>query len=478
MVRNAIRSTAVVLAVAVLLGGCGIRRKKYANPITKDTQQPDKVLFDKAINDIEHSRFEVARLLLQNLINTYDTSEYLAKAKLAIADAWFREGGSHGLAQAEAEYKDFILFYPAMEEAAEAQEKVCDIHYKQMEKPDRDPMHALRAEQECKQLILQFPNSKFAPLAQQKLRDIQELLADSEFRVGTLYQKKGSFPAAANRFQAMVDQFPIYSKADEALWQAAESYHRMGDKFENQQATAYQRIVKDYPLSIHAEDARAQLEVMKRTVPEADTVAMARMKYEMENHTKVGLPGQFWGLFRSRPDLRQAAKSGTPPMEGYRPTIPASVPATAASPGALGSNEVSISNPGSDSEIDKGKEVRANPGAAEGVPDAAAAAAPAVPTPPVAENTAKPAADPNATVKQASMTPAQQKKEYQKQLKQQQDSVKKSQTDRKKKEAELQAKIKEQKRKSKAKQDEAKPDDKQPPPAPTGAPATVPPVKQ
>ena len=479
MVRNAIRSTAVVLAVAVLLGGCGIRRKKYANPITKDTQQPDKVLFDKAINDIEHSRFEVARLLLQNLINTYDTSEYLAKAKLAIADAWFREGGSHGLAQAEAEYKDFILFYPAMEEAAEAQEKVCDIHYKQMEKADRDPMHALRAEQECKQLMLQFPNSKFAPLAQQKLRDIQELLADSEFRVGTLYQKKGSFPAAANRFQAMVDQFPISSKADEALWQAAESYHRMGDKFENQQATAYQRIVKDYPLSIHAEDARAQLEVMKRTVPEADTVAMARMKYEMENHTKVGLPGQFWGLFRSRPDLRQAAKSGTPPMEGYRPTIPASVPATAANPGALGSNEVSISNPGSDSEIDKGKEVRANPGAPEAAPAAAAAATPAASaTTPVAENTAKPAADPNATVKQASMTPAQQKKEYQKQLKQQQDSAKKSQTDRKKKEAELQAKIKEQKKKSKAKQDEAKPDDKQPPPAPTGAPATVPPVKQ
>src|ERR1035438_6313295 len=72
----------------------------------------------------------------------------------------------------------------------------------------------------------------------------------------------------------------------EALWQMAESYHRVGDKFEDQQATAYQRIVKDYPLSVHAEDARAQLEVMKRTVPEADTVAMARMKYEMENHTK------------------------------------------------------------------------------------------------------------------------------------------------------------------------------------------------
>ena len=66
MVRNAIRSTAAVLAVAVLLGGCGLRRKKYDNPITKDTQQPDKVLFDKAINDIEQSRYEIARLHAAN----------------------------------------------------------------------------------------------------------------------------------------------------------------------------------------------------------------------------------------------------------------------------------------------------------------------------------------------------------------------------------------------------------------------------
>src|SRR5271169_2729056 len=167
MVRNAIRYITVVASLAVLLSSCGIKRKKYENPITKDTQQPDKVLFDKAVNDIEHSRFEVARLTLNTLINTYDTSEYLAKAKLAIADSWFREGGAHGLAQAEAEYKDFILFYPNMEEAAESQFKVCDIHYKQMEKADRDPNQAQRAEDECRQALVQFPNSKFIPKAQQ-----------------------------------------------------------------------------------------------------------------------------------------------------------------------------------------------------------------------------------------------------------------------------------------------------------------------
>ena len=108
------------------------------------------------------------------------------------------------MAQAEAEYKDFILFYPTMEEAAESQEKICKIHYEQMDKADRDPNNALRAEQECRQLITQFPNSKYVPEAQQRLREIQEVLAEAEFVAGAFYHKRGSNAAAANRFDGLV----------------------------------------------------------------------------------------------------------------------------------------------------------------------------------------------------------------------------------------------------------------------------------
>src|SRR6202051_2422355 len=125
MTRFPKHTVAAAALMAVLSSSCGFKRKAYENPITKETQQPDKVLFDKAVKDIEHGRYEVARLTLNTLINTYDTSEFLAKAKLAIADSWYREGGPHGMSQAEAEYKDFILFYPNMEEAAQWQYKVC-----------------------------------------------------------------------------------------------------------------------------------------------------------------------------------------------------------------------------------------------------------------------------------------------------------------------------------------------------------------
>jgi outer membrane protein assembly factor BamD len=372
MLRNAIRYSLAVGALVVLLSSCGIRRHKYDNPIAKDTQQPDKVLFDSAIREIEHSRFDRGRLLLQTLMNTYDTSEYLAKAKLAIADAWYREGGAHGMAQAEAEYKDFILFYPAMEEAAEAQEKICKMQYNQMEKADRDPTHALRAEDECRQLLVQFPNSKFAPEAQQILRNVQEVLGDKEYRVGAFYHNKGSMPAAANRLRGVADQFPLYSRADEALWQMADAYLRMGDRFEEKQADAYTRIVKDYPLSEHVDEAKSRLTAMNRPVPEADPVAYARMKYELENQSKRGMMSKIWGPFSGRPDLTASAKSGSPQMTGFRPTIPASVPATAAGAGANGVTDVNAAVAADPNAINN------NPDARAAVPAADGTAAPAV----------------------------------------------------------------------------------------------------
>lgn len=393
MVRISIRSAAVVAAVATLAIAPGCRRKAYENPITKDTQQPDKVLFDRAIDDIEHGRYERGRLTLQTLMNTYDTSEYLAKAKLAYADSWYREGGAHGFAQAEAEYKDFILFYPQMEEAAEAQEKICKMQYQQMDKADRDQLHARRAEEECRQLLVQFPNSKFAPQAKQYLLDVQEVLADAEYKVGVFYHNaKGSYPAAANRFQALTDQYPLYSKADEALMMEADSYHRMGDNFENQEASAYSKIVKDYPLSSHVGEATNRLKAMNRPVPDADPVQYARQKYELENRKRRGLISKAWGPFSGHPNTLSAAQSGSPNMDSFKPTTPDSVPATPSgetgttgvSVGAAGESGVTTSVVNDTSLIDKSPDARLNRSGATGAAGASG------------DSTAKPAAGGNA----------------------------------------------------------------------------------
>jgi outer membrane protein assembly factor BamD len=386
-----------VAALAALLSSCG--RKKYDNPITKDTQQPDKVLFDKAIGDIEHGRYEVARLTLNTMINTYDTSEYLAKAKLAVADSWYREGGAHGLAQAEAEYKDFILFYPTMPESSESQWKVCQIHYRQMEKADRDPTQAQRAEDECRQVLVNYPNSPYAKRAEQMLRNVQEVLGDKEYKAGDYYFSRQAFPAAANRMSYVVDQYPNYSLADEALWKLGTAYNKLGDRWEDKAAQAYTRIVKDYPLSIHVDEATAKLKAMNRPVPAPDPTALAHAKFEEEHKTPRTMMSRVTGpvtdAISHSPDTRGAAKSGAPSMETKRPGTPISVP-TPAGAGAPGSSggEVTVQT-SQNSDIDNKPDARAT--GAVGIPAAGGTATGGTATGGTATGTTTPAAGSNVT---------------------------------------------------------------------------------
>src|SRR5689334_11751552 len=155
---------ALLLFSLVLLLTIGATNRKVGNPLANlGSKQPDKVLFDRAMDQLKHNRYDQARMILQTLINTYSDSEFIARAKLAVADSWYAEGGSTAMTQAEIEYKDFITFFPNMPEAAEAQLKIANIHYNEMEKPDRDYTHARRAEDEYRNLILQFPDSKLVP---------------------------------------------------------------------------------------------------------------------------------------------------------------------------------------------------------------------------------------------------------------------------------------------------------------------------
>ncbi len=363
----------VVTMMAGLITSCGFKAKKYDDPITKDTKQPDKVLFDRSISDIEHGRYEIARITLNTLINTYDQSEFLAKAKLAIADSWYREGGAAGLAQAEAEYKDFILFYPTMEEAAESQQKICMIHYKQMDKSDRDQSQAIRAEDECRQLIVQFPNSKYVDDTKQLLRDIQESIAEGEYLVGSFYFKRGDNSAAANRMNHLVEQYPLYSKADLALWDMGQAYGRLGNRFRKQEGDAYSKIVRDYPLSAYADDATAKLKELEMPVPEPDKAAVARMQYEKDHRVKPGLISRETLFLRRGPDMSTAARSGDPAMTNMRPSIPPLVPQPVGA-GTGFNGQVTAAPVGNSNALDTKPDARANPpaqGAAAATPAAA-----------------------------------------------------------------------------------------------------------
>jgi outer membrane protein assembly factor BamD len=294
------------------------KKKKKVNKSTSadNTAEPDKVLYNRAIEDIKRGRQEVGRLGLQTLINTYPDSEYLAKAKLGIADSYYKESGTANMAQAIQGYKDFIVFFPFLQEAAYAQLQVANAHYQQMAKPDRDRSEAKAAEEEYQTFLSKYPKDPLAPKAEQRLRDVQEIIAEGDYRIGYFYYVKGDKRASAARLTSIAKRYPLYSKSDKVQWM-------LGDIFEKSEhkeiaSIYYGNILKNYPLSELAPNAKDKLVEFKVPVPQADPKAMAWMTAEQNTPRKrEGLVKKPLALVRSGPhqEMVASAKNGTPTLE-------------------------------------------------------------------------------------------------------------------------------------------------------------------
>jgi outer membrane protein assembly factor BamD len=311
---------------------------------------------------MKHNRFDVSRMTLQTLINTYPDSEFIARAKLAVADSWYAEGGTTAMQQAEIEYKDFRTFFPNMPEAAEAQLKVANIHYQEMEKADRDFTHAMRAEEEYRSLIQEYPDSKLVPEAKQRLREVQEVLAQREFNIGRFYYLRLAYPAAIARLKTLVDRYPLYSGADEALYLLGQSYEgeidvirkngrmnevnkgKMIEGLTKEASEAYGRIIKRYPAMDRALDAKARLEGLHQPVPRPTRAALELNKKEVASRQQAGIMSSMLGNFEKHPDVAKASHVGDPTMVDPAPTNPGDVVRKVVSAGGMagGDNKIGV----------------------------------------------------------------------------------------------------------------------------------------
>ncbi|HEX5411444.1 MAG TPA: outer membrane protein assembly factor BamD [Terriglobia bacterium] len=292
-----------LLVVGVMtLSGCVLFvHRGSTDNLLPTGQQPDKILYQKSIDAIAHGHYDVGRLTLQALLNTYPDSEYLAKAKLAIADSYFEQGGTAGLTEAEAEYKDFQTFFPTAPEAPMAQYRVAMSHFRLMGKPDRDLSQIRLAQAEFKEFLLKYPDSDLMPRAKARLREVQEVLAQGEFEIARFYFEKRANPAAESRLLEIVNHYPSFSDADKACWYLAQTYERL--KKPNQAVPYYARILTDYPLSPMVPDAKGQLVAMHQPVPQASRATLARAHADALHDVQLSLMQKVMGTFSSAPNL-------------------------------------------------------------------------------------------------------------------------------------------------------------------------------
>jgi outer membrane protein assembly factor BamD len=329
------------LAVAFLPGCAAVNRLHHPDPglIFAPGEQPDKVLFQKANNEITHGRFEVGRLTLQTLINTYPDSEYLSKAKLAIADSYYSEGGVSGLTQAEAEYKDFITFFPTAPEAPEAQYRVGMAHFRMIAKADRDQTEALEADAEFKEFLLKYPDSPLISRVKGRLRQTQEVLAEGDYYTANFYYMHGAYMAARSRFQEIIDKYPNFSGGDGALYYLGQSLEHL--RRGREAVPFYSHVITDFPLSPLVPQAKERLTAMKEPIPRPTRAMLARAQADASHHVEHDWLSKLEGMMSSSPDTSATlfgpvhlgeAAGGAVEAAKTQPSAPAASAAIVATP--------------------------------------------------------------------------------------------------------------------------------------------------
>ncbi len=291
------------LSVSFFSGCALIHHPNTSGLPVAPTDQPDKILLGKAQTELKHGRYDTGRLLLQSLINTYPDSEYLSQAKLAIANSYYQQGGISGLTEAEAEYKDFITFFPTAPEAPMSQYRAGMCHYRLMGKADRDQTEAQDAAEEFREFLLKFPDSPLMPLVKDRLREVQEVLAEGDYGIAMFYYEHDAYKAAEGRFTDIVSQYPNFSQGDHVFWYLGQTLAQLRQP--RKAIPYYDRLILEFPLSPLAKNAQGALISLHEPVPKPTAAMLARAEADAARDDRRTILQRAFGGLSSAPDVSE-----------------------------------------------------------------------------------------------------------------------------------------------------------------------------
>ena len=205
---------------------------------------------------------ERARLYFRQIIDSFPQSFHAQRAKLAIADSYFKKGDEGNMILAASEYREFISLYPLSPRTPYAQYQIGLSYWKKALKPGRDQTKTRQALEELKKVVTNYPLSEEAKLAQKGIRDAEERLARHQFEIGKFYYRVYALFAAEKRLLEIITSYPNFSKMDEVYFCLADTYF-LGKRYDDS-IPYFTKFISDFPKSKQAKKAQKRLEEIEK----------------------------------------------------------------------------------------------------------------------------------------------------------------------------------------------------------------------
>lgn len=157
-------------------------------------------------------------------------------------------------AEAVVEYNHFLELHRTHILASYAVFRIGESQMKLTKGIQRDPSPIQKAIEAFERLRKDFPSSRYDSPALLKIQECHDLMAQTHLFVGEFYYRRGSYLAAAHRFQQIMKLYPDRPAAPDALYFLALSYHDLGaDDWASEQLTL---LAEKYPGSTHSGEAK------------------------------------------------------------------------------------------------------------------------------------------------------------------------------------------------------------------------------
>ncbi len=250
--RTALAALLVLLAAAGPTTGC---RKKTVE-LAPDLASSDEALY-RLGEQYSKKDAEKALLYLRQVIDSFPKSFYAQRAKLLIADVYFRKGDESNMILAAAEYREFIRSYPYSPSAAYSQFQIAMTFYRKMLKPGRDPGKTIQALAEFKKVIADYPASDQAKDAQVKIKECEERLAGHETDIALSYHRRRAYRAAISRLSDVMSKYPDFSGLAVVYYYLGDCYFQI--RLYDQAFPYFTKVVTDHPGNKLAKTAAKRL---------------------------------------------------------------------------------------------------------------------------------------------------------------------------------------------------------------------------
>jgi outer membrane protein assembly factor BamD len=262
--RSKLVAGLIVLLVFAAAPACGKKTKVQLKPAASAPAASDEALFNEGGRYLKKDP-ERARLYMRQIIDTFPQSFFAQRAKLAIADSYFKEGDEGNMILAAAEYTEFIRLHPTSPSASYAQYRIALTYFNKSLKPGRDQQKTQLAIAEFKKLIALYPLAEEVKEARKRILACEERLAAHALLISEHYVRTKTYAAAIDRLTEILTTYPAFTSMDRVYYDLGACYVGWGKP---DQAIPYlTKLVTDFPKSKLSAKGQKLLAVARTAKP-------------------------------------------------------------------------------------------------------------------------------------------------------------------------------------------------------------------